>query len=380
MSCKFVILILKRGKMLSYDLFSGVGGHALALRGAVEPVLFCDISKFCRDAVARRFPGVPIHDDVRTLTIGRAKPVVVTASFPCQDISAAGSRTGINGARSRLVFEVFRIVDADLSRTVRVLFFENSPMIRTMGLARIVRECNKRGFSSMAWTYMNAADVGAAHRRARWFFMAVRGRDSDAPMNIPRVPHRHVARLCHRLRIGPDDVPRLVVRESMPIVNNQRARMSALGNAVVPACVAVAWNILADALCRPTTLTTNAYDKILTRDVTVHVRDARSGHVSETKMEGSAWLSPRPKLEFVDGAVCDYEAQAWTTPVQRPATLLPTNAFSGRYRRMLATQVFYERTTQRAFRYRDVRKAKHQWALNPEWVESLMGFPRGWTA
>ena len=52
------------------DLFSGIGGFSLGLKWAgMETVQFCEIDPWCRQVLAKNFPGVPIHDDIRTLTV-----------------------------------------------------------------------------------------------------------------------------------------------------------------------------------------------------------------------------------------------------------------------------------------------------------------------
>jgi len=50
------------------DLFSGIAGFALSASWAgFETKLFCEIDPFCQKVIAKNFPGVPIHDDIRTL-------------------------------------------------------------------------------------------------------------------------------------------------------------------------------------------------------------------------------------------------------------------------------------------------------------------------
>src|SRR5689334_7652711 len=89
-------------------LFAGVGGIERGLeRSGGHPELLCERWGPARSVLAAHWPGVPLHDDVRTLT---ALPDVdvVTAGFPCQDLSQAGRTAGISGERSGLVGEIFR--------------------------------------------------------------------------------------------------------------------------------------------------------------------------------------------------------------------------------------------------------------------------------
>lgn len=95
-------------KLRVLDLFSGIGGFSLGLErtGGFETVAFCEIEDYPRKVLAKHWPGVPIYDDVRTLTaerlardgIGRID--VITGGFPCQDISVAGKQAGIGERRS----------------------------------------------------------------------------------------------------------------------------------------------------------------------------------------------------------------------------------------------------------------------------------------
>src|SRR3954471_14356352 len=96
--------------LLLLDLFSGVGGFSLGLErsGAFRTVAFCEIDPFCRRVLAKHWPEIPCYDDVRTLTAERLSadgigPVdAICGGFPCQDISEAGLRKGLQGERSGL--------------------------------------------------------------------------------------------------------------------------------------------------------------------------------------------------------------------------------------------------------------------------------------
>lgn len=79
------------------DIFSGIGGFSLGLECAgMSPVAFVEIDPFCRDILARHWPGVPIHDDVLTLSaewLAEHAPRVdvICGGFPCQDVPEPGS-------------------------------------------------------------------------------------------------------------------------------------------------------------------------------------------------------------------------------------------------------------------------------------------------
>ena len=95
------------------DLFSGIGGFSLGLErtGGFKTVAFCEIEPFCQAVLRKHWPDVPIFEDIRELSADVVGPVdVVTGGFPCQDISNAGIRRGIDGPRSVLWRDHVRIV------------------------------------------------------------------------------------------------------------------------------------------------------------------------------------------------------------------------------------------------------------------------------
>ena len=103
-------------KLKVLDLFSGFGMFSLGLHraGGFETVAFCEISKYPREVLSVRYPGVKIYEDVCTLTAERLAadgiaPNVICGGFPCQDLSVAGKGAGLEGKRSGLYREVIRL-------------------------------------------------------------------------------------------------------------------------------------------------------------------------------------------------------------------------------------------------------------------------------
>ena len=114
-------------------------------------------------------PPFPIWDDVQTFDGRPWRGIVdvVSGGFPCQDISAAGKGAGIDGERSGMWREMARVVSEVRPRYV---FVENSPMLITRGLERVLGDLTALGYDTK-WTVMGAADVGANHQRDRiWIF------------------------------------------------------------------------------------------------------------------------------------------------------------------------------------------------------------------
>jgi DNA (cytosine-5)-methyltransferase 1 len=79
------------------DLFSGIGGFSLAAQmvGGIRTEQFVEIDPYCQRVLKKNFPGVPIHDDIRTYTANLGEFDLITFGSPCQDVSFAGKGAGI---------------------------------------------------------------------------------------------------------------------------------------------------------------------------------------------------------------------------------------------------------------------------------------------
>jgi DNA (cytosine-5)-methyltransferase 1 len=72
------------------DLFSGIGGFSLGLeRAGMSTVAFCEINPFCRRVLAKHWPNVPIHEDIKRLEPERGSADLICGGFPCQPFSTA---------------------------------------------------------------------------------------------------------------------------------------------------------------------------------------------------------------------------------------------------------------------------------------------------
>ena len=154
------------------DGFAGIGGFSYAAHrivGGFETTQFIEIDKFCQKLLAKRFPNIPIHDDVRTFTANLGQFDVFCSGFPCQDISVAGLQKGITKeTRSGLFFEVIRII-----RMVRPKFvvLENVAAILNNGLDIVLGELSEAGYDA-EWAIVSCEDMGGCHRRQRWWCVA----------------------------------------------------------------------------------------------------------------------------------------------------------------------------------------------------------------
>lgn len=161
------------------DLFSGIGGNTLALRKYIKTIAYCEFDRHAQGVLLSRMrsgdiESAPIWDDIKTLTKDQfaCNIDIIVGGFPCQDISVAGKGAGITQeTRSGLFFEIMRLA-RELKPTF--VFLENVPAIRTRGLDIVLQELTKAGYDCR-WTMLSASDVGANHKRERWFLLANNG-------------------------------------------------------------------------------------------------------------------------------------------------------------------------------------------------------------
>ena len=160
------------------DLFSGIGGFSLGLeRAGMKTVAFCEIEEFPRRVLAKHWPHVPIHHDVRELRAEHVGAVeVICGGFPCQDISVAGKGAGLAGERSGLWVEYARLVGEIRPRYVIV---ENVAALLGRGVGTVLGDLAALGYDS-EWHCISAASVGAPHLRERVWIVAYPSRDDDA--------------------------------------------------------------------------------------------------------------------------------------------------------------------------------------------------------
>ncbi|MFA5377763.1 MAG: DNA cytosine methyltransferase [Dehalococcoidia bacterium] len=159
------------------DLFSGIGGFSLGLErtGGFQTIAFCEIDHFCRQILAKHWPGIPCFDDITELEkeeldgIGRID--VICGGFPCQPVSCAGKRKGSEDKRW-LWPEFYRIVCEVKPEWVLV---ENVPGLLSADSGRlfagILRDLAEIGYNA-EWNIVSAASVGAPHLRKRVFIVA----------------------------------------------------------------------------------------------------------------------------------------------------------------------------------------------------------------
>lgn len=183
-------------------LFAGIGGFELGMHRAGHTTeLVCDILPTSRAVLAYRFPDTEYRSDIEKLRSLPRAVDLLCAGFPCQDLSQAGRTAGLDGERSGLIGEVFRLLSR---RRVPTVVVENVPfMLQLNGgnaMRAIVDEFERRRYR---WAYrvVDSWSFGLAQRRERVFLVASRELDpsavlfaDDNPVGRPttslgKVPH-----------------------------------------------------------------------------------------------------------------------------------------------------------------------------------------------
>ena len=190
------------------DLFSGIGGFSLGLeRAGMRTIAFCEVDPYCRAVLARHWPDVPIHGDIRTLDAAgvaayadraewraqrgacdglarqdgipqreegadrprgsRASIDLICGGFPCQPFSAAGKRRGTQDDR-HLWPQMARVISE-----VRPAWVvgENVAGLVKLGLDGVLSDLEGLGYA--VWpVVLPACAVDAPHRRDRVWIVA----------------------------------------------------------------------------------------------------------------------------------------------------------------------------------------------------------------
>ena len=161
---------MNEGKTRTHlDLFSGIGGFALAARWAgYQTIAFCEQDEYCQRVLERHWPEVPCLDDVHDLDGKDYEGVtLLTGGFPCQPYSHAGKRRGKDDDRA-IGGEMVRIISE--ARPAWVLG-ENVSGFATMGLDDMLSDLESLGYACQTLR-VPACAVDAPHRRDRLWIIA----------------------------------------------------------------------------------------------------------------------------------------------------------------------------------------------------------------
>jgi len=164
------------------SLFAGVGGFDLGFENAGFDCKFqVEWDDNCQQTLAHHWPNVPRWGDVSEVNGADLPPVdVITYGFPCQDLSVAGKRAGLNGERSNLFFEAVRIIQ-EMRQATNGLYPTFAVAENVAGLlnadkgdamARVLDTLAEAGALVIEWCLLDAQWFGVPQRRRRVFVTA----------------------------------------------------------------------------------------------------------------------------------------------------------------------------------------------------------------
>ncbi len=190
-------------KLTLGSLFDGSGGFPLGgLLSGITPVWASEIEPFPIRVTTKRLPFMKHYGDVSRMDGGKIEPVdIITFGSPCQDMSIAGRREGLDGSRSSLFYEAVRIVKemrcATDGRYPRYIVWENVPGAfssnKGADFQSVLEEiCSVKGYEvdparperwanageivaddfSLAWRVFDAQHWGVPQRRKRIYLVA----------------------------------------------------------------------------------------------------------------------------------------------------------------------------------------------------------------
>ncbi len=176
------------------SLFAGVGGFDLGFEEAgMQCVGQVELDKSARSVLERHWPDVPKHDDVVTARewadeqglVGSVD--VVCGGFPCQDVSIAGKRAGLAGARTGLFWDALAFASHVEAKWI---VLENVPGLLSSNQGRdfgvILAALGDAGFAHIEWRVVDSQFFGVAQRRRRVFIVAGAGTPSRGSVLVER--------------------------------------------------------------------------------------------------------------------------------------------------------------------------------------------------
>lgn len=178
--------------MLVSGLYAGIGGFELGFqRSGHHTLLLCESNERAKAVLRRRFPEVTLASDVAGLKSLPPETQVVAAGFPCQNLSMAGDKLGIEGDKSQIVQSLFRLVEA---RRVPWVVIENVYFMlhlrRGAAMAAILAELERLAYR---WAYrvVDSRAFGLPQRRRRVFIVASQTGDPRDVLLSDDAPERH---------------------------------------------------------------------------------------------------------------------------------------------------------------------------------------------
>jgi DNA (cytosine-5)-methyltransferase 1 len=159
-------------------LFAGIGGFELAFsRVGLDTEVLVEVDSAANLVLASQFPDVEMHSDVLELIDLPSSTSILTAGFPCQNLSMAGDKSGIDGSKSGVVRKMFELIEKSM---VPLVVIENVYFMLQLDSGKamewLVTEFERLGYR---WAYrvLDTIGFGLPQRRRRVYFVASRNVD-----------------------------------------------------------------------------------------------------------------------------------------------------------------------------------------------------------
>jgi DNA (cytosine-5)-methyltransferase 1 len=242
------------------SLFTGAGGGVLGgkLLGW-KTVGYVEINDYCQRVIAQRikdgiFDEAPIFGDIRAfISEGyawayRGMVDVLTAGWPCQDLSVIGTREGLEGERSGLWNETREVIRQVVPHRI---LLENVPAITTRWIGTVLGDLASLGFDA-EWGVLGADAFGAEHHRERFWLAAfsknIAGLQAREKVRAERTARRawqDALRSHRRSKAEPDwFLHQSYFDRGIDDVAHRVDRAKAIGNGQVPIVAKTAWELL----------------------------------------------------------------------------------------------------------------------------------------
>lgn len=164
-----------------FSAFTGIGGFDLGIERAIPGSICAGYSEVDKHAIKiyeKHYPDRTNYGDIRKIKTKDLPDFdLFCGGFPCQDVSIAGKRAGLCGARSGLFFEIIRIVR---KKQPRYILLENVKGLLSSNkgwdFARILVELEDAGYS-VEWAVYNSKNFGVPQNRQRVFIIGHPGRE-----------------------------------------------------------------------------------------------------------------------------------------------------------------------------------------------------------
>ena len=179
-------------QLTAVSLFAGVGGFDLALeRSGVKVVASVEIDPKASAILAKQFPNSKLFNDVKGVTGEQLinagfdpENGIITGGFPCQDLSVAGKRAGLDGNRSGLFYEIVRLLD---ETKAKYFILENVVGLLSSNkgadMGAVIGALVERGYG-VAYRVLDAQHFGVPQRRRRVFIVGCARDSGRTPAEI----------------------------------------------------------------------------------------------------------------------------------------------------------------------------------------------------